>query len=95
MSALEDDIKQLQQQLNPFGGWKDEVQALSTEASNPGVAHYTDASSLIFSADRDFLPQLRKMKCWSDSTAVIGYELEYADDTIYRRVGTAPLPTDA
>ena len=52
---------------------------------------YNDAASIIFGSP-EALPQLAAIRCWDDEIAVIGYELQYTDGVIYKRVGTATLP---
>ena len=94
LSTLEGDITALQGSLaTATGGFKDGVTSSSIAGSNPGTEHYTDAASVIFGAAPMELPQLKSLKCWGDSMGVIGYELEYMDGVIYKRVGTAALPS--
>ena len=93
LTQLEGDITALSGSIgSASSGFKDAVGSATIAGSNPGREVYNDAASIIFGAGKDSLPQLKSLKCWGDMMAVIGYELEYTDGVIYKRMGTAALP---
>ena len=89
LATLQQDITALEGSINGIGGgYSASAGSRTVGGTNNGVEHYQDGASVIFASPTD-LPQLKALKCWFDTTGVIGYELDYMDGVIYKRVGDA------